>query len=246
MMSAAKWNNIYPPGSQVNYYPFDSDNPEIAEEHSQYHIATHTTGKARDTIDGPVVRIAWDGRTVNVSRLRPSGLVIAYGPGDYQPADFIMERKSAGFTLMELAVVLAIVSIVSILAFPTFFNWMARERLRGNVREFAEAVKTERTWAMTNLPTSIVVDEWGYTVARMDAAPVVHEFPEGVTASSNLLRPLVRIDGYGTATFETPIRTRPDGTKYQEPVRVRIGDGKNVFVAEITLGGQSVTTGGAK
>jgi prepilin-type N-terminal cleavage/methylation domain-containing protein len=156
-----------------------------------------------------------------------------------------MDRRR-GFTLVELSVVMAIVAVVSVLAFPTFFGWMERERFRGDVREFAEAVKAERSWAAMNLPSGIIVDEWGYTVARRGESPVVHDYADGITATSNLLTPIVRIDSYGGAQFDTPADEQPDGTEIQQPARVVFTDGDHTMTVEITLGGQAVLAGGAE
>jgi len=45
----------------------------------------------------------------------------------------IFNRKSKGFTLMELTVVLAILAIVAVILIPTFLNTTDRARLRSDI-----------------------------------------------------------------------------------------------------------------
>lgn len=64
--------------------------------------------------------------------------------------------KQEGFTLAELVLVVAIISILAAIAIPNFLNWLPNMRLRAAARDLysnmqrirSEAVKTNQDWAI--------------------------------------------------------------------------------------------------
>lgn len=80
-----------------------------------------------------------------------------------------MRRNEKGFTLIEMMLVLAIVAVMSIMAFPTFSGWIARARLRDAARTVysdlqlarIRAIETGGQWRVSFTPgdgTYTVVD----------------------------------------------------------------------------------------
>jgi prepilin-type N-terminal cleavage/methylation domain-containing protein len=67
-----------------------------------------------------------------------------------------MMRKESGFTLLELAVVMAVIAIVSIVIIPNFITWLPKYKLKGAVLGLVadmqstklRAIKGNRTWAV--------------------------------------------------------------------------------------------------
>lgn len=73
-----------------------------------------------------------------------------------------MQRKSKGFTLVELMIVLAIIGAMVILGFPTFTGWIARARLRDAARTVfsdmqlarVQAIQSGADWRITFDPAN--------------------------------------------------------------------------------------------
>ena len=79
------------------------------------------------------------------------------------------DRNTKGFTLIELIVVVALVTVMSVMAFPTFAGWIARARLRDAARTVysdmqlarIRAIETGAQWRISFAPekgTYMVVD----------------------------------------------------------------------------------------
>lgn len=64
--------------------------------------------------------------------------------------------SQAGFTLIEVSVVLVIVTVGSILAVPAFTDWLAKSQLRSAMNEIAGALTFSRAAAM-NRNTTVTV-----------------------------------------------------------------------------------------
>jgi prepilin-type N-terminal cleavage/methylation domain-containing protein len=58
-------------------------------------------------------------------------------------------RGQSGFTLLELAIVMAIVSVLALIAMPNLAQMMPRFRLNGAVREFTDKVQLTRLMAVS-------------------------------------------------------------------------------------------------
>ena len=67
-----------------------------------------------------------------------------------------MMRKESGFTLAELAIVVAVIAIVSIVVIPNFIGWLPKYKLQRAVTDLVadmqsaklKAIKANRTWAV--------------------------------------------------------------------------------------------------
>jgi type IV fimbrial biogenesis protein FimT len=103
-----------------------------------------------------------------------------------------MKRNNAGFTLLELMIVIAIIAILSAIAVPNMIGWRERAKLQGAVLN----LKGDLQWAKirairANDLVTVVFDSSGYEIR--DAADVTirsRQLPAGVTISS-----------YSNATF---------------------------------------------
>lgn len=104
----------------------------------------------------------------------------------FRPSTLGASRPS-GFTLVELVVTIAIVSILMAVAAPAMTNFLADQAVAGNADEFAAAVRFSRTEAIkrgravtmcaSTTPTadeaSCNADDWGSGWAISDGATVL-------------------------------------------------------------------------
>lgn len=75
-------------------------------------------------------------------------------------------HKQQGFTLIELMVVLAILTILLMVAVPSFNDSLARRRLEGVANELSADLQYARTQAVgNNGSVSLVTSATGYTVS---------------------------------------------------------------------------------
>ena len=75
-------------------------------------------------------------------------------------------RKSSGFTLMELVVVIAIISVLCALAIPGFISWIPKHKLGNGTRDVLSTVEKARMRAIRDR-VSIgfeMVDDTNYRV----------------------------------------------------------------------------------
>lgn len=99
-------------------------------------------------------------------------------------------RTAAGWTLPELIVVLAIVSIVAAVAVPRFFDQNVF-RERAYAMELAAAARLARSIAVSGAcPVRLIIDNGGFR-ARQPPAAGTH----CASAASGFSRNVVRLDG---------------------------------------------------
>jgi len=92
-------------------------------------------------------------------------------------------RQNAGFTLVELAIIVAIISILSTMAIPSLQGMLDRHRVRAATREFVglfnrtRAAAVQAPSALGNIPYQITVD------CGTDSFSVSPTLPGGGTTS---------------------------------------------------------------
>ena len=109
-------------------------------------------------------------------------------------------NQPRGYTLIEIALVLAIIVMLVGVAIPLSSGFMREQRLRDVVRELLILAKTARSEAMTTgRATGIVFDKKGFGMLRAGAEEPsdVYQLPAGI---SYVLRP-----------FSSEKTIRPDG-----------------------------------
>ncbi len=125
-----------------------------------------------------------------------------------------MRRNEKGFTLIELMLVVAIVAVMSIMAFPTFSGWIARARLRDAARTVysdlqlarIKAIETGGEWRINFNP-----DDNSYTV--ISSGP---DMDLDNSADDNVVEKVVRIPEkskgvvFGTDQGPVPGLSEPD------------------------------------
>jgi len=67
-------------------------------------------------------------------------------PGKFQERNVM--RKNSGFTIMELAVVIALIGILAAIAVPAFVNWLPNFRLTNGVNHIHAVVQDARLQAV--------------------------------------------------------------------------------------------------
>lgn len=94
--------------------------------------------------------------------------------------------EQRGYTLIEIALVLAIMVLIIGAAIPLSSGFMREQRLRDPVRELLILAKTARTEAMTTgRPTGVVFGKNGYGLLRpgADEASDTYKLPRGMSYS---------------------------------------------------------------
>jgi prepilin-type N-terminal cleavage/methylation domain-containing protein len=72
----------------------------------------------------------------------------AHAPGASLASGADVMRRAAGFSLLEVLVVLAVLGVLSAMAVPTFNEGMRRQRLGAAVRQVSQQVSTARLQAV--------------------------------------------------------------------------------------------------
>jgi prepilin-type N-terminal cleavage/methylation domain-containing protein len=123
-----------------------------------------------------------------------------------------------GFTLIEIAIVLAIIVLIIGAAIPFSSGFMREQRLRDVVRELLVLAKTGRAEAMsTGRPAAVVFDKNGFALSRPGAEDVSEAFtlPGGMS--------------YALVPFGEEKAVKPEGQRWVfqptglcEPVTFRV------------------------
>jgi len=124
-------------------------------------------------------------------------------------------KRQAGFSLIELMTVIAIMAILAAIAIPNVFTWVATQRFNSGARDVQATVQNMRlfalknnVWATVTFPSSpsntYLIDKWN------TGATETQTLPSGVTVSSTFTDGKLRfnsrgmpIDSLGAATFGT-------------------------------------------
>ena len=104
------------------------------------------------------------------------------------------ERRIAGFTLVELMIVLAILAALAALAWPTYQNAVQRSRRADAVSALTEIVQAQERWrannpsyqaTLTELPGTRTVSHDGhYALSLVDGTVTGSSYTARATASS--------------------------------------------------------------
>lgn len=101
---------------------------------------------------------------------------------------------AAGFTLIEMTVVVAVIGVALALVLPGMGDGLRRFRLQAAVREFVALVKFTRTQAVTGRAPLLLVVDRGLNVYWLDRPT-----PEGVPTAEQAMARGVRVFALPTA-----------------------------------------------
>ena len=127
-------------------------------------------------------------------------------------------RRRAGFTLVELMVVLFILSILAALAAPSFSRTIVSARLRASAAEVRATFARARSLAVAGARERSVVFDLEKGEYGLDNEATRRGFPDPVRLSG------VRLAGEGKERVDARVRFYPDGTADEAEVSVTSGD----------------------
>ncbi len=133
-------------------------------------------------------------------------------------------RRPAGFTLVELMVVLLILSAVAALAAPSFSRTIHSARLRASASDVRAAFARARSLAVAGGRERAVVFDLEKGEYGLDNDAVRRGFPEPVRLG------VVRLPGEENVRGDARVRFYPDGTAEGAEVSVDSGDGGTIRV----------------
>jgi len=128
-------------------------------------------------------------------------------------------RRAAGFTLVELIVVLFILSLLAALAAPSFSRTIVSARLRASAAEVRSTFARARSQAVAGATERAVVFDLEKGVYGLDNEATRTGFPEPVRLSGILLA------GERKERGDAVVRFFPDGSAEEAEVYVTSGDG---------------------
>lgn len=164
-----------------------------------------------------------------------------------------MKRRAAGFSLVELLLVLTILSIMAGVAAPNFRNAMHRNALKHTTNTLARFVQYARSEAVLGSVQSRLtfnLDGGGilYSVERdpFNNPGVFEPMPLPVAPPASLLRQEVRIRDIRKATLsavarENEILFNPDGSTSDTFIYLTDGNDRVATIGIVGLTGQVLT-----
>jgi len=120
-------------------------------------------------------------------------------------------KPKSGFTLIELMVVTAIISIIMMIAVPNVIQWVSTQRFNSGVRDIQATIESMRLYAAKENSTATISFTAGansYVTTKRkrgigDVNTTTHKLPGGITVSSTMN---LVFSNLGTATtFDTVI-----------------------------------------
>ncbi|PID41284.1 MAG: hypothetical protein CR981_03830 [Proteobacteria bacterium] len=154
-------------------------------------------------------------------------------------------RRTAGFTLFEAIVVVALVSLITAFSLPFALNWKMKAVLNGNARMFATDLQKVKTNAIRlNCPLVFLFSEHGYRVFEdsgaggairgdwkqtgQEATLGEKRFSEGIRFTHNFSAQRLRFSGSGGNKAGTAVFTTGNGREITVVLsvlgRIRITD----------------------
>jgi type IV fimbrial biogenesis protein FimT len=153
-------------------------------------------------------------------------------------------RKNAGFTLAELMVVIAIITIVSAIAMPNMLTWRQKHRVGSAARDILNALQIARSEAVRDdevvtltfnfgNDSFTVVDQDGNTdgntIRNVQLASDM-DLRNGDIDAANGLGAQVRFTGRGLPDVDGEITVmRRNVTEYSRCVEVTIGGNARIY-----------------
>jgi prepilin-type N-terminal cleavage/methylation domain-containing protein len=133
-------------------------------------------------------------------------------------------RRTEGFTLVELMVVLFILSVLAALAAPSFSRTLVSARLRASASDVRATFARARSLAVAGGRERAVVFDLEKGEYGLDNDAVRRGFPEPVRLGG------VRLVGEENARGDARVRFYPDGSAEEAEVSVDSGDGGSIRV----------------
>jgi prepilin-type N-terminal cleavage/methylation domain-containing protein len=138
-------------------------------------------------------------------------------------------RSAAGFTMVELLIVVAMVAVLAAIAAPSWFGYLSRQRVRTVQNDLVEVLRQTQTKAVqtrSNQTTTILVNESLPTVriGTADQQQIGTGVPgNAVTLSTNRTGNAITFDYQGIPTVATNIpfvvTVRPAGSPANSAAR---------------------------
>ncbi len=129
-------------------------------------------------------------------------------------------EKEAGFTLMELLVVVSIIAISTSIAVPTFLSWAPKFRLNSAADELEKNLMLARVSAISqncNIIVNFFESQRKYTITYKDKVDVV-ELPAG-TYFSGIGTSTLTFNTIGQADSNMEIKIYSDSNKLTDKKR---------------------------
>jgi general secretion pathway protein H len=133
-------------------------------------------------------------------------------------------RRRPGFTLLELVVVLAILSLLVALTAPSFSRTILSARLRASASEVRASFARARSLAVAGGRERAVVFDLTEGRFGLDNDAVLRGFPEPLLLGS------LRLAGEEAEGKTARVRFFPDGTAQEAEVSVESEDGRAIRV----------------